>query len=542
MKKTVKLFSIILSLLIFASMLITPAAAYAAPTVAIQPNSATITTGGTVVITVRYTVSDTDIGAMLGHLEYDETIFEPVANSSSGDIKFGTNGAGGKITVQYDADGAGNKTISGSVTFKSKKVGSASFAVVTNELVNFSLEELGIPAKKTTTVNVQNVQLSSNNNLKSVSVSAGGTTGKATLTPAFSAAVTSYTVKVPHDTKNVSIDAVVADLGKATYTLDKTWAAPASGDWVRKLVVTAQNGDTKTYTFKIVKDAAPTPTPTPTPDPEPTPTPDPEPTPNEDLRVIVGENEYYVVTDFGGLETPSGFEQNITTYNNIEVPCYTSKDGTVTLLVLEDTEGNKDLFLYNRRYLEISAFKWNEVGAGKYIFANAAQYTNAVSELSSVDVKINGETVTAYKLGKNSEFVLVWAISTDGVGKLYVYDCTENTIQRYAEIHESAGSTNKGYNPEPLTKSVKLYIVVIIVTVMLAVILILIIAWLSALGKLRRIEGNRKEFDFVPFMEENNAITEFVAANESRSEEVKDEPQALAEPEADVKEEPKTEE
>ena len=515
MKKTVKLFSAVLAVLTLVTMLITPASAYADPTVAIQSNNATVTTGGTVVITVRYSVSDTDIGALLGHLEYDETVFEPVAGSSTGEIQFGSGGAGGKITVQYDADGSGKKSVSGSVTFKAKKVGSASFGVVTNEFYNFSIEQLTTPAKKTTTVNVQNVQLSSNNNLKSVSISPGGTSGRATITPAFSSAVTNYTVKVPHDTKNVNIDAVVAELGKATYSLEGPWAAPASGDWIRKIIVTAENGSKKTYTFKFVKDAAPTPTPTPTPDPEPTP--DPDPKPNEDLRVIVGNKEYFVVTDFSGIETPAGFEQNISRYNNIEVPCYTIKDGTIECLLLEDAEGNKELFKFNKSNIEFIPFEWIELDAGKYVFANAAEYTNIVSELESTDIKIGGETVVGYKLNSSSDFVLVWAISTDGIGKLYVYDTVGKTMQRYADIHQNdlLESGLQGYNPEPLKKTVNLYLALGVGAVMLLIILVFIVAWLSALGKLKRVAIARKEFDFVPFIEENPTVTDFYTEQEA---------------------------
>ena len=94
----------------------------------------------------------------------------------------------------------------------------------------------------------QIVLVSSDNTLQSLSVNSG------TVVPEFNADITNYTVNVAYDIKSIIISATTADVnatvsGSGQYTLEV-------GNNTINVVVTAQNGATKTYTVTVIRAAA----------------------------------------------------------------------------------------------------------------------------------------------------------------------------------------------------------------------------------------------------------------------------------------------
>ena len=122
------------------------------------------------------------------------------------------------------------------------------------------------------------VQVYSNDaTLSGLSLSASS----ASLTPAFASDEESYTASVGNAISSVRVTPTVNE-ANATVTVKGTTVAsgqqsgPISlsvGENTITVVVTAEDGTTKTYTVDVTRAAAPTPTPTPTPDPTPTPPP-----------------------------------------------------------------------------------------------------------------------------------------------------------------------------------------------------------------------------------------------------------------------------
>lgn len=91
--------------------------------------------------------------------------------------------------------------------------------------------------------------LSKNCDLSSMTV-----TGAA-ISPAFSAGVTSYSASVPFTTSSVKVDAKAAD-EKAKVTISNPQLAAGSTTSIQ-VTVTAENGDTKTYTIRIAREQDP---------------------------------------------------------------------------------------------------------------------------------------------------------------------------------------------------------------------------------------------------------------------------------------------
>ena len=91
-----------------------------------------------------------------------------------------------------------------------------------------------------------NYILDSDNDLATLEVLAGGS--PATLTPIFSAAVTSYTASVPYNTKQVTVNATAAGTAKVTAG---TGVKSVSNNTQLTVTVRAENGQTKDYTITI---------------------------------------------------------------------------------------------------------------------------------------------------------------------------------------------------------------------------------------------------------------------------------------------------
>lgn len=91
------------------------------------------------------------------------------------------------------------------------------------------------------------VEKSSNNDLRSLTV------GKYKLAPVFDAATTSYTVTVPNSVTSVKVAAVKAD-SKAKITGTGT-QKPVVGTNTYTIKVTAENGNVKKYTVKVIRKA-----------------------------------------------------------------------------------------------------------------------------------------------------------------------------------------------------------------------------------------------------------------------------------------------
>ena len=501
-----KIFSFVLTLVLicgFTFPLMT-AYAYNAPIVSVTSTSTVV--GGNVTVTVKYSTAEAKIGALNYDVTYDASKLEYVSfvEASTGTTK--ATGAGGLLGALWYSSTGTNEVVT-KLVFKSLGVGQSTVKVKTTSVSDKDTKEFPNPAEKSATVTVSaSAPKSTNANLKSVTFSLGGSKGKATLAPAFSSAVTSYTVTVPNDTSSVSIEAIPAEAGKATAKLEGSWAAPASGNWTRKVIVTAEDGVTKkTYTFKIVKSGAVTP-----------PVDDKPQTPdvNEDLRVVVNKKEYSIVTNISNVKAPAGFKTDITKYNETEIPCFVSNDKSCTLVALSD--GDKtDLFIYDAEHIAFDNCDIADV-AGQFVIFDAADFTDEVKDFPTKEVIIGNKTVTTYRFANSGEFVLVWAIGADGEGKLYIYDTVGKTLQRYAKIHNSLSGESDApiltppVNDDPQENVIDMQIILLAFGIAGAIILILLVAWIAALVRLKRAcPPKNKEVAFVPFFDDDGTLTEF---------------------------------
>ncbi len=335
---TVMILAIILVLSVFG---VCTDKAFASSATVTLSGGGTFEKGGTVTITLKYTGAT--FGSATAKLTYDSDILE--YSSCSGAE---ANGGSGTVKVTM-ANGSGTSSLSCKVTFKAKKVGKSTVTASTSDIYNIDLEELSAGSKSTTvTVQDSSTAASTNANLSSMKVSCG------TLSPAFSKNVTSYTVNVDNSVTECLITATKED-SKSTITVSGSKDLKV-GENTRKVIVTAESGNTKTYTVKIIRAAAGSSNNT---DPsENTDNSDNQQTNTSEsseqaIETVIKNTTYIVVEDLEGIDIPSTFSIAEASYNDEKIPVIKSQEGNIVLGLLKakDSEETDEgqWYFYNEK-------------------------------------------------------------------------------------------------------------------------------------------------------------------------------------------------
>ncbi|MBQ9543937.1 MAG: cadherin-like beta sandwich domain-containing protein [Clostridia bacterium] len=203
----------------------------------ISVSSSKVTVGDNVTVTVKYE-SSSEIGSYDFTLEYDASILKYVSGSDS------TSGNGKLRFANYN-ENSSLKSFSRKITFTAISSGSASLKTQSNAIVNNADFTLMSVTEGSRSLTVEpKPTASSDNKLKSLAVSAG------TLSPAFSASESSYTLSVEYSVKKLNVSAVAED-SKAKVSISDTELSLGSNKIT--ITVTAENGSKRTYTLNVTR-------------------------------------------------------------------------------------------------------------------------------------------------------------------------------------------------------------------------------------------------------------------------------------------------
>lgn len=206
----------------------------AAQTANISISSASATVGESVTVTLTISASS-EVYATQLYLSYDTNILQYVSGSAD------TSGAGTLGLVNTDTF----TSKSFNFTFKIVGVGTSSVSVTGNtRLIDGNEEDMTVSSSKGSVTGKAEANYSSDNTLKSLKISPG------VLSPAFSSSTTYYTTSVDADVETLVVNAVAND---ANATVSVKYANLDMGANETYVVVTAQNGDTKTYTIATTR-------------------------------------------------------------------------------------------------------------------------------------------------------------------------------------------------------------------------------------------------------------------------------------------------
>ena len=254
---------------------------------------------------------------------------------------------------------------------------------------------------------------SGNNALSALTVSAG------TLTPAFDPAVTEYTLSLPQGTEKLTLTATPSD-SNATVQGDGELTLRA-GENTLPLVVTAENGDTKTYTVTAKVAQAPT------------------------LFLSFSGAKLGVVKDVEGVTPPTGFTAaEPVSQGGDTLPLWVDASGKHTLVYLVDEKGVAGFYLYSRTEGVLSPYLPLAYGGATYIYTGIPSEKAAVPGLKAATVEAFSQTLSGwrYEDAALSDFLVLYLMDDGGQYGYYTYDSKNATLQRFSgAVFTDSGET-----------------------------------------------------------------------------------------------------
>ena len=345
--------------------------------------------GNTVTITVKLS-SSTKIGSWDMDLSYDKNYLQLISATSE---------AGG-VSMVNSSSGITSKTYT--FKFKALKKGSTKVSMASYQAFAYEdMSEMSLSVSSKTVKIITQEELeasySKDNNLKSLSVEGFE------LSPEFSKDVTEYTVTVPEDTKEVTINATEND-SAASITGTGTFEV-TQGTNTFQIVVRAENGSEKTYTVTVnVTDSNP-------------------------INVTIDGDNYTVVKIKDFLPVANAYQETTVRINEFDIPAYKSDLTGFTLVGLKDNEGNIALYIYdgvNNSYKVYNELKFNQLT----IYPKETDKTLEGYEFGNVT--INDIEIPAYFVTKDSRYSIIYGINVEtGEEGFYKYDKIDQTIIKY---------------------------------------------------------------------------------------------------------------
>lgn len=353
-------------------------------------------------VTVSVTISSSaSLGSWQYTIAYDDSILGDCSDSQ---------------TVVSYADNAGKTSVTNSWTFTAKGSGSASFSIPSIVVYSFDDEsKMSIGGSTSTAINVvspsrpssggnsgsnggsnghTDYKYSDDNNLSSLVIEGFNID--------FDASVTDYSVTVPNDTKKVKIGATASD-GNASVSGIGDYDVKEGNNEI-KVVVTAENGDTKTYKVNVVvKELSP-------------------------IEVKVDDKTYSVIRKSDKLpKVNATYKASTILIKGESVPCYHSEITDIYLVGLMNDKGKVELFNYDSKNDKFNVY--NEINVGG-LYISLIENADAPIGYKSGLVKIGDKEYNGYL--KDGSYSLLYGINLEtGEKNFYSYDSSEGTLQKF---------------------------------------------------------------------------------------------------------------
>ena len=401
----------LLGTLVLIGALLSPAVLAADATSAVSVSASSVNVDSTFTVTVK--VSGHSLASIEGMLTYDANVVEFVSGS-------GANGTGGTVKISvWDTSGNGSTSLSCSMTFKAKAAGSSSLTFTPSEIANSDFQTVSADGASTSVSVVSPTPLSSNANLSSLKVSSG------TLSPAFSANTTSYSVTVENAVTKLTLSAVAQDPDAKISVSGSDSLSVGSN--TRTITVTAPSGATKKYTVRITRKAAPGSSSQAPSSEEPVPVAD-------TIRVTVDGKTMTVVEDLTGIDIPAGFELSEQALNDNLVVCVRNKAG-IPLIYLSGEEVS-GFYVYDNERIAFDSYAPILLGGVAYLPLEKPRNLALPRDFAAAELTV-GETVfsKAWQSQTNADFYLLYLCGPDTYVGFYQYDSLEGTVQRFVPMN-----------------------------------------------------------------------------------------------------------
>ena len=400
-------------------MLLLPLNIYAATgSIKASSSSSNVTINNTFTVSVKVSSSG-KLGSWQFGVSYDKSKLSLISGEPS--------------VVQYGDGVISSKTYT--YKFKAIAVGTATFNVENTKLVDWDSESVVATSGSTIKINIKEpviINYSSDNNLKSLSIDGFE------ISPKFDKKSLEYTSLVTADTTKIKINGEVNDKKAKVSGLGEVDVKEGLNEF--NVVVTAENGTSKTYVVKVT-------------------------VPEKDPIVNKFKNGEFNILRKLPEYLPTNFVASTIKFNEEEVSCLKNDNLNLTLLYLRDSNNKDGFYIYDEVNNEVSYY--NEVGSNDFKIYLTNKEIN-IKNLIKEEITINDEKVFGYRLTKDSNnYVISGTNISTGKNELYLYDSVNKIISLFSQKDfETLNDSNKLY------KYVSIGLGVCVVILLLVLILI----------------------------------------------------------------------
>ena len=237
---------------------------------------------------------------------------------------------------------------------------------------------------------------------------------KGKLKPAFDPDVTEYKLSLPVKTEKITLTAEPSDSAATVSGAGEIAVKP--GENTVSIVVTAESGDTTTYTVHAVVAQMPT------------------------VFLTYNDAKLGVVTDVEDVTAPAGFSATTISYEGSDIPAWTNEKKTVTLLYLMDEKYNSTFYAYTPEDGITGPYLPLKINGKTYIYTGISGKQRLLPGLVFSPVNAFDQTLDGFSYEDEalSEFYVLYLMDSDGNYGYYTYDSQNQTLQRFSGAVYSA--------------------------------------------------------------------------------------------------------
>lgn len=521
--------------------------------VIIALSSSSVSKGDTVTVTIS--VNGSSLSAYTMYVSYSSGLLQ--FNSGSGAVV-----AGGGGTVNISGTGAGTVTLS----FTAIAEGQASVSTSSAEFYDINGTQLSVAhagvviqvggdasteqptteqptTEKPTTANPTTEEgKSDNSNLVRLQLTNG------TLEPEFVYYQTSYFVQLDKDVTSLGVVAEAED-SKAKVQINGADELKPGENKVT-IVVTAENGSTKTYSIRVVVGEL-----------------------LEDVQIEIAEKKYAFVNEIEKEYVPEGYIETTVSYGDWNIVAYESPNKQLILIGLKeiisvnddsqdadqttDRETDEQIdeiiwFIYDEENQKFVPYEEVLAANNRYVIMELPEGVEIPDGYAEAELTINDKIVLAYRseYATDADMYLVYAMNIYGNTGFYLYDRAEQTFMRYApddilqpETATVADATVIDAKPVTNNKTDDTFSRMILIISLVGCICLLIIFVVLSFVQISKKRQLREELDLAESM-----VEQLVASNNANKvgvlkpvEDVQKNTQPVTETKEETGEEPKEE-
>jgi hypothetical protein len=163
------------------------------------------------------------------------------------------------------------------------------------------------------------------------------------------------------------------------------------------------------------------------------------------MMVQVDGANYYINSNFTEAVVPRGFVAVDTQMDGKSVRAMYQEISGQYLYYLEDMNGNSDYFLYSTDNGSFSPTEVIEIKSDLCIYLmNYEDKEGFLTDFQETSINVGGKVFTAWNKISDSDYYLVYGLSSDGSKGYYQYDILEETYQRYSVFRSNSDSSSVG--------------------------------------------------------------------------------------------------